>query len=436
MVKSSMLKMDYITAWILGPAIGFGVFLLVTLIFVAARKHFRNSQTISFLIFAALMLSVSITQMVMQQQASSQSTINLTSRFAAEPIFYISTILILATSLSYYIFTEFEVSRSMYWLRLLVITGIASILLATLADVGYLDFFPINQITGASGWISAAYLLSAIYNLASVIYFYRNKYNHFLFFGIAPVLMILGISLNILFLGSILISAITIWMVYLGLTATTLFEGMVKPTAGRIDEVNSLNQELLEAYNNTLEGWAKAMELRDKETSGHSRRVTSLATDLAKALNLSKKEQQDVRFGALLHDIGKMAIPDRILKKPGRLTPEERKIIETHPVEGYKLLEHIQYLDSANKISLYHHEKWDGSGYPEGLRGEEIPFIARLFTIVDVWDAVTSNRPYAPAWPIPIARAYIKEEKGVSFDPEIVDVFLRLEQTYKEPTEY
>lgn len=194
-----------------------------------------------------------------------------------------------------------------------------------------------------------------------------------------------------------------------------------------------LNQELSDAYSSTLEGWAKALELRDKETVGHSRRVTDLAVKLAKALGLTEKELQDVHFGALLHDIGKMAIPDKILNKPGKLSTGERAIMETHPEEGYKLLEHIDYLNAAAMIALYHHEKYDGSGYPKGIAGEEIPYIARLFAIVDVWDAITSERPYAAAWPIPMARAYLKEEKGVSFDPEIVDAFLKLDETYKQP---
>ena len=188
----------------------------------------------------------------------------------------------------------------------------------------------------------------------------------------------------------------------------------------------------MEAYDNTLEGWAKALELRDKETIGHSRRVTSLAIELAEALGLDEKDCMNVKFGALLHDIGKMAVPDQILKKPGSLNDEERKIIEGHPQAGFELIKDIKYLDQAANIPLYHHEKWDGSGYPNGLAGEEIPYIARLFAIVDVWDAITSNRPYALSWPIPIARAYLKEEKGISFDPDILDVFLSLEQTYKK----
>ncbi len=425
-----MLSLEWINLWIIGPSIGFGAFLMLTLVFVLGRKHFRNPQNISFLIFAVLMLAVNISLMALARQAATQATSQV-NMFTSGQEFIILVLLTLAASLAFYIFIEIEVSKSIYWLRLGIITGAALLLLATLADVGYLDFFPVNLNTGISGWVSAAMLLSTGFSLASAIFFYKNKYDHLRLFGIAPLIILIGLNLNILFIGSFFLSAVSIWVMYLGLTASTIFEGLIIPTARRIEETEVLNQELIDAYNTTLEGWAKALELRDKETVGHSRRVTELAEELAEALDLSEKERQDVRFGALLHDIGKMAIPDEILNKPGKLTPEERKIIETHPQEGFNLLEHISYLAYAAQISLHHHEKWDGSGYPDGLAGEEIPYLARLFAIVDVWDAITSERSYSNAWPIPMARAYLKDEKGVSFDPEIVDVFLRMEQTYK-----
>jgi putative nucleotidyltransferase with HDIG domain len=425
-----MLPLDKIILWVLGPAIGFGTFLLITIAFVLRKSRFRNPPNISFFIFTIIMLAASVSLVMMTNQMSNQQESTLASQEPIQQAFILLTISTLAASLSYYIYTEIEVTGSLLWSRFIVFLGGLSLLLAALADVGYLNFFPLNQNYDASGMLSAIYLLSAIYFLSAAWLYYKEGEKRFLFFTIAPLILLASLSLNALFFESILIAAIAIWVMYLGLTTTTVFEGLIKPTDARIQEVEALNQELMEAYNTTLEGWAKALELRDKETIGHSRRVTSLAIDLARALELGEKDVQNVKFGALLHDIGKMAIPDDILKKPGRLNDEERKIIESHPWAGYELIQDIDYLQEAAKIPLYHHEKWDGSGYPTGLSGEEIPYIARLFAIVDVWDAITSNRPYAASWPKPMARAYLEEEKGISFDPEILEVFLSLDQIY------
>jgi len=170
----------------------------------------------------------------------------------------------------------------------------------------------------------------------------------------------------------------------------------------------------------------RALDLRDRETEGHTQRVTVLAEKLARKLKLSDSELIHIRRGALLHDIGKMAIPDGILLKPGDLTPEERMIVQKHPVYAYEMLKPIKFLEPALDIPYCHHEKWDGSGYPHGLRGEVIPLAARIFTVVDVWDALISDRPYRKGLEPNDIRRYISSQAGVSFDPKIVEAFLSL----------
>jgi putative two-component system response regulator len=185
-------------------------------------------------------------------------------------------------------------------------------------------------------------------------------------------------------------------------------------------------KELKTAYDSTLEGWTRALELKDKETEGHSRRVTELTLKMAKALGLDEDQQTDIFNGARLHDIGKMGIPDEILNKPGPLTDEERAIIELHPRTAYEILKDIDYLHSSIDIPYFHHENWDGSGYPLGLKGEKIPIAARIFSIVDNWDALNSDRPYRKAWSRQQAFEYIQAEAGKKFDPALVDLFLSL----------
>ncbi|HLO32196.1 MAG TPA: HD domain-containing phosphohydrolase [Anaerolineales bacterium] len=185
-----------------------------------------------------------------------------------------------------------------------------------------------------------------------------------------------------------------------------------------------LVQALQESYESTLEGWAAALDLRDKETEGHSQRVTWLALQLAQEVGMGKEALGYLRQGALLHDIGKMAVPDRILHKNGPLTDQEKAVMRQHPVNAYNMLYPIAYLRSALDIPYCHHEKWDGSGYPRGLKGEEIPLAARIFTIIDVWDALRSNRPYRKAWPVKKTIAYIQKQAGIAFDPQIVKSFV------------
>ena len=190
--------------------------------------------------------------------------------------------------------------------------------------------------------------------------------------------------------------------------------------------VQARTAELAESYDTTLEGWAKALELRDKETEGHTWRVTELTMKLALAMDIPYEEFDHMRRGAILHDIGKMAIPDEILRKAGPLSKAERDIVLQHPTIAYELLSRIPFLQKAIDIPYCHHEKWDGTGYPRGLKGEDIPLAARIFAVVDVWDAIQSERPYKKAWSQQDAIEYLREQSGKYFDPEIVPVFLSL----------
>lgn len=207
----------------------------------------------------------------------------------------------------------------------------------------------------------------------------------------------------------------------LGLQAAVALEN-----AFLFEELQRSNIELAQAYESTIEGWARALDFRDKETEGHSRRVTELTIEIAKALGVNDEDLAHIRRGALLHDIGKMGIPDRILLKPGALTEEEWQVMKHHPHAAYELLAPIDYLREALQIPYCHHEKWDGSGYPRGLKGEAIPLPARVFAIVDVWDALCSDRPYRPAWPASRALQHIRNESGRHFDPQVVDAFMGL----------
>lgn len=192
------------------------------------------------------------------------------------------------------------------------------------------------------------------------------------------------------------------------------------------DELDQANSELIQAYDSTLEGWARALELRDFETEGHSTRVTKQALRLALKMGMGEADLVHLRRGALLHDIGKMGVPDSILHKHGPLNDSEWEIMRQHPRYAYEMLAPISYLRPALDIPYCHHEKWDGTGYPRGLKREEIPLAARVFAIVDVYDALLSDRPYRRAWSEEEAQAYLLEQKGQHFDPAVVDAFLNL----------
>ncbi|MCK6538816.1 MAG: response regulator [Anaerolineales bacterium] len=197
--------------------------------------------------------------------------------------------------------------------------------------------------------------------------------------------------------------------------------------------LHEAHQNLLDAYDKTIEGWSRAMDLRDRETEGHTRRVTQMTLELAKMFGVESEQLTHIRRGALLHDMGKLGIPDSILLKPASLDPDEWELMRQHPQLAYDMLYPIEYLRPALDIPLCHHEKWDGAGYPRGLKGTEIPLAARLFAVVDVWDALTSDRPYRPAWSAEETLAYIREQSGKHFDPEIVELFLRMVDESRAP---
>jgi putative two-component system response regulator len=208
----------------------------------------------------------------------------------------------------------------------------------------------------------------------------------------------------------------------IGITRLNRFHKLVDER----EKLQQAHQHLLDAYDATIAGWSHAMDLRDRETEGHSQRVTELTLQLAKAFGIQENELTHIRHGALLHDMGKLGIPDSILQKPDQLTNEEWVVMRKHPQLAYELLYPIEYLRPALDIPYSHHEKWDGTGYPRGLKGEEIPLSARIFAIVDVWDAITSDRPYRPAYTIDQALSHIREQSGKHFDPQVVDVFFKL----------
>jgi PAS domain S-box-containing protein/putative nucleotidyltransferase with HDIG domain len=202
--------------------------------------------------------------------------------------------------------------------------------------------------------------------------------------------------------------------------------GIAIENAMLFENLERSNRELSQAYDATIEGWSRALDLRDKETEGHTLRVTEMTLELARRYGLPGAELVYIRWGALLHDIGKMGVSDNILLKPGALAEEEWVLMRSHPGNAYKLLKPIAFLAPALDIPYCHHEKWDGTGYPRGLKGEEIPLAARLFAVVDVWDALTSDRPYRPAWSKEKALAFVREQSGKYFDARVVNVFISL----------
>lgn len=196
--------------------------------------------------------------------------------------------------------------------------------------------------------------------------------------------------------------------------------------ASLFEDLQRTHMDLTVAYDKTLEGWARALELRDKETEGHSNRVVELTLRLSRELGISREELVHVRRGALLHDIGKMGMPDSILSKPGPLDPDEWQVMYQHPNFAHTLLSPIPYLRPALDIPYCHHERWDGSGYPRGLKGEQIPLSARIFAVVDVFDALRNDRPYRFAWPEADVHRYLRENAGTHFDPSVVEAFFKM----------
>jgi len=193
-----------------------------------------------------------------------------------------------------------------------------------------------------------------------------------------------------------------------------------------LENLQSSPLELEAAYDAMIDGWCRALELRDIESEGHTLRVTEITVYLARAVGISETEMPNIRRGALLHDIGKMAIPDTLLLKPDKLTEEEWEVMRKHPEYAYEMLRPIAFLRPALDIPYCHHEKWDGTGYPRGLKGEEIPLAARVFAFADVFDALRSDRPYHKGWPEEKVRQYICTNSGKHFEPQVVNVFMKL----------
>lgn len=183
-----------------------------------------------------------------------------------------------------------------------------------------------------------------------------------------------------------------------------------------------------DAFRQALEGWARALELKDKETEGHSQRVMAMTVELARLLGVPDAELEQIGYGALLHDIGKIGVPDAILHKPGPLDEDEWKIMRMHPLWGCELLKPIAFLKEALEIPCDHHERWDGSGYPRGLAGEAIPLSARIFALSDLWDACRNDRPYRKAMDEQAALSVVRAERGKTLDPQVVDAFITLKE--------
>ena len=213
----------------------------------------------------------------------------------------------------------------------------------------------------------------------------------------------------------------------------SFFDALAMQTAIAIDNwkliknLQTSNASLIKAYDETLEGWSRAMDFRDKETEGHTQRVAEMTLKLARIMGIEGDNLQYMRWGALLHDIGKIGIPDAILYKEGKLTfDEEQLVMRKHPEVAYEMLSPISFLRPALDIPYCHHEKWDGTGYPHGLKGEQIPLAARIFAVVDVWDALRSDRPYRKGWPDEKVYKYISDQTGKHFDPLAAKAFLGL----------
>jgi putative nucleotidyltransferase with HDIG domain len=212
------------------------------------------------------------------------------------------------------------------------------------------------------------------------------------------------------------------WLVFLKALASQA--AIAIDNVSLFDNLQRSNRELAQAYDATIEGWSRALELRDNETEGHTQRVAVLAVKLARLFGLSDAELVQVRWGALLHDIGKMGIPDEILLKHDTLTEAEWVVMRKHTVFAYEMLSPIRYLRAALDIPYAHHEKWDGTGYPLGLKGEQIPLVARIFAVVDVWDALRSDRHYRTSWSVEKVRKHLRSLAGTHFDPNVLKICL------------
>lgn len=232
----------------------------------------------------------------------------------------------------------------------------------------------------------------------------------------------------------VIVSAVILfWLLFRALRRREAdYQVHLEETETLLDQLRQKNEELVEAYDRTILGWSRVLEMRSREVKNHSRRVTELSVHLARSMGLDEEDVMNIRRGALLHDIGKMAIPDSIIDKNSDLTEEERALMNKHPLFGFEMLSEIEYLRPAMDLLLCHHEKWNGEGYPFGLSGEQIPLYARIFAVVDVWDALRSERPYHKPEPPEVAIDYLSKHAGEHFDPLVVDAFLRMLQAKPE----
>jgi len=306
-------------------------------------------------------------------------------------------------------------SRGHFTLSALILSVIALIVINInlydgdgIRDMGILAF-PIFIMAGTLFFgkrVAIYYTLTAIASLAGILYLEILGYIH-------PSLGTIGFN----FLGPVVIL-----LLVTGACIWAIVGNMEK----YLQRVRESEIELTKNYDLTLAAWAKVLEYRDKETEGHSRRLVDLSRRLAQTLGISGQEIINLRRGALLHDLGKLAIPDEILLKPGPLDEDERKIVQQHPFFAKQMLTDVTFLQPSLDVAYCHHEHWDGHGYPQGLKGEQIPITARIFTIIDQWDALLSDRPYRKAWSRDEAVSYLRENSGKIFDPHIVEVFLSL----------
>jgi HD-GYP domain-containing protein (c-di-GMP phosphodiesterase class II) len=283
--------------------------------------------------------------------------------------------------------------------------------------LGVLDY---ALFEGRSGLYDPGIVIYPIFILCGTFLFGRLGFVLSLLLAIASVTLLYWLEVNKVFTPFYPSSINHV----IGLSVLFVITAMITWVVGETWENHVLH--LQESYDLTLKGWVKALEYRDIETEGHSQRVVELCVSLARQLGVREGEILSIQRGALFHDIGKMAIPDHILLKPGPLDDEEWAIMKRHPMLARELIAGIPFLRSSLEIPYSHHERWDGSGYPQGLKGEDIPLAARIFTVVDHWDALRSDRPYRKAWTTESTIAYLRENRGKIFDPRIVDAFLTL----------
>ena len=257
--------------------------------------------------------------------------------------------------------------------------------------------------------------------MSALMVFFLAGYLVFLVIQIKQIEFPLEILIASVFLGGGLFVLVISRITLKSLRQITLHEQELREINR---ELQRSNFELIRAYDSTIEGWGHALDLRDQETEGHSQRVAGMVRDIAREIGMEEENLVHLTRGALLHDIGKMAISDKVLLKEGELTAEERELMRKHPLRAYEMLSSIEYLKPALEIPYCHHERWDGSGYPRGLKGTEIPLAARIFAIADTWDALTSERRYHKPWSKEKVCEHIKSRAGNHFDPEVVKVFL------------